>query len=169
VLAELKKMKPNLYIGGKRVGRDDPRIRPGINVMSVTFDSAQEPEWKGLLTAVDELPADAVLVASEYEEEHFLTWQHLMFFQRCADLLTKPLLVSIPSNVLANELQALREAGVNGVVVRIESEQPAGRLKELRQVIDKLVFTAPRKTRKAEPLLPYPRGKMNVTTEGEEE
>jgi aromatic ring hydroxylase len=35
-------MKPNLYIGGRRVGWEDPRIRPGINVMSVTFDLAQD-------------------------------------------------------------------------------------------------------------------------------
>jgi aromatic ring hydroxylase len=39
-------MKPNLYIGGERVGRDDARIKPGINVMSVTFDLAQDPKWK---------------------------------------------------------------------------------------------------------------------------
>ena len=89
---------------------------------------------EGLLPAVDELPADAVFVAGE-QEEHFLTWQHLMFFQRCADLLTKPLLVSIPSNISTNELQTLWEAGVNGVVVKTESEQPTGRLKELRRAI----------------------------------
>lgn len=47
----LMKMKPNIYIGGEKVGRDDPRIKPGINVMSVTFDLVQEPQWEGLLTA----------------------------------------------------------------------------------------------------------------------
>jgi len=122
-----------------------------------------------LLPTVDELPTDAVLVAGEQEKDYFLTWQHLMFFQRCADLLTKPLLVSVPSNVSTNELQTLGEAGVNGVVVRIESEQPTGRFKELRQAIDKLVFPAPRKPRKAEPLLPYPSGKTNIAAEEEEE
>jgi hypothetical protein len=110
---------------------------------------------EGLLPAIDELPVDAVFVASEQEGEYFLTWHHLMFFQRCADLLTKPLLVSIPSNVSANELQALWEAGVNGVVVGVGAEQPTERLKELRQVIDKLVLTPRRKPRKAEPLLPH--------------
>ena len=49
--ADLKKMKPNLYIGGERLGRDDSRIRPGINVMSVTFDQAREPQWQELMTA----------------------------------------------------------------------------------------------------------------------
>ena len=53
--SDLVKMKPNLYIGGEKVGRDDPRIKPGINVMSVTFDLAQDPEWEGLLTATSSL------------------------------------------------------------------------------------------------------------------
>ena len=124
---------------------------------------------ENLLPAVDELPADAILVVGEQEKDYFLTWQHLMFFRRCADLLTKPLLVSIPPNVSTNEFQTLWEAGVNGVVVKIESEQPPGMLKELRQAIDKLTLTAPRKPRKAEPLLPYPSGKTYTVVEEEEE
>ena len=126
---------------------------------------------EGLLRAVDELPVDAVLVADEQKEGYFLTWQHLMFFQRCADLLTKPLLVSIPSNVSANELQALWEAGVNGVVVGVGAGQPVERLKELRQVIDKLVFPSQRKRRKAEALLPhtYVSEEAEIATEEEEE
>jgi len=51
----LKKMKPNLYIGGERVGRDDPRIKPGVNVMSVTFDLAQDQNWEDLVTAKSSL------------------------------------------------------------------------------------------------------------------
>ena len=53
--ADLEKMKPNLYIGGEKVGRDDPRIKPGINVMSVTFDLAQDPNWEGVVTAESHL------------------------------------------------------------------------------------------------------------------
>ena len=53
--SDLRRMKPNLYIGGERVARDDARIRPGINVMSVTFDLAQEPKWDGVLTASSSL------------------------------------------------------------------------------------------------------------------
>ena len=126
---------------------------------------------EGLLRAVDALPLDAVLVADEQEGEYFLTWQHLMFFQRCADSLTKPLLVSIPPNVSANELQALWGAGVNGVVVGVGAGQPTERLKELRQVIDKLVFPSQRKRRKAEALLPYTSisREPDIATEEEEE
>lgn len=124
---------------------------------------------EGLLRAVNELPVDAMLIAGEQEGEHFLTWQHLMSFQRCADLLAKPLLVSTPLNVSANELQALWEAGVNGVVVGVGAGQPAERLKELRQVIDKLVLPSPRKQRTAEPLLPqtYISEETEIATEEE--
>ena len=48
---DLFRMKPNLYIGGEKVGRDDHRLRPGLNVLDVTFDIAQDPKWKGLATA----------------------------------------------------------------------------------------------------------------------
>ncbi|MCD6230818.1 MAG: aromatic ring hydroxylase [Dehalococcoidia bacterium] len=48
---DLLNMKPNLYIGGEKVGRGDARIQPGINVMSVTFDLAQDTDWQSLLTA----------------------------------------------------------------------------------------------------------------------
>lgn len=49
---DLFAMRHNIYIGGEAVGRNDPRLRPGINVLDVTFDLAQNPEWKGLATAI---------------------------------------------------------------------------------------------------------------------
>ena len=58
--SDLKRMKKNLYIGGERVGRDDPRIRPGINAMSVTFDLAQAPEYEELVTAISSLTGKKV-------------------------------------------------------------------------------------------------------------
>ena len=121
---------------------------------------------EGLLRAVDELPVDAVFIAGEQEEGYFLTWHHLMVFQRFADLLTKPLLASVPLNVAANELLALWEAGVDGVVVGVE--QVAGRLKELRQLIDQLAFPQ-RKQGRVEALLPHISGEAGITTEEEEE
>ena len=60
---------------------------------------------EGLLRAVNELPVDAVLVADEQKGKYSLTWHHLLLFQRFADLLTKPLLAPVPSNVTAYELQ----------------------------------------------------------------
>jgi len=124
---------------------------------------------EGLLRAVNELPIDAVLITAEQQEEYRLTWHHLMLFQRFADLLTKPLLVSIPSNVTANELQALWGAGVDGVVIEVGAGQPADRLKKLRQAIDKLAFPSQRKRGKAEALLPHIGSEASVVTEEDEE
>ena len=53
-------MRPNLHIGGERVGRDDHRLRPGINVMDVTFDLAQNPKWKGLATATSTITGEEI-------------------------------------------------------------------------------------------------------------
>jgi len=124
---------------------------------------------EGLLRAVDELPVDAVLIDGEQEEQHFLTWHDLMIFRHFAALLTKPLLVCIPSSVTANELQALGEAGVSGVIVEVGVGQPAERINELRQIIDKLTFPLQRRRRKAGALLPYISRETSVVTEEEEE
>ena len=124
---------------------------------------------ESLLRAVNELSIDAVLVTAEQDGEYSLTWHHLMLFQRFADLLTKPLLASIPPNVTANELQALWEAGVDGAVIEVEVGQPVDRLKDLRQTIDKLVFPLQRKRGKAEALLPHISRETSMTTAEEEE
>ena len=124
---------------------------------------------EGLLRTVDDLSVDAVLIAGEQEGEYSLTWHHLMSFQRFANLLTKPLLACVPSNVTANELQVLWEAGVDGVVIEVGVGKPAGRLNELRQAIDKLTFPLPRKRGKAEVLLPHIGGEGGIETEEEEE
>jgi hypothetical protein len=118
---------------------------------------------EGLLRAVNDLPVDAVLITSQHKKDYFLTWHHLMLFRCFADLLAKPLLVSIPSNVVADELQALWAAGVDGVVVKVGAEQPAGRL---REVIDKLTLPSSRK-RKAEAQLPYIGGEAEIEDEEE--
>jgi len=124
---------------------------------------------EGLLGTVNELPVDAVLVASEPGEDYSLTWHHLMLFQRFADLLTKPLLVSVPSTVTANELKVLWEIGVDSVIIEVGGDQPPARLKELRQAMDKLTFPPQRKRGKVEALLPRISGSTETVTEEEEE
>jgi hypothetical protein len=92
-----------------------------------------------------------------------------MLFQHFANFLTKPLLVSIPSNATANELQALWEVGVDGVIVEIEAGQPVGRVSKLRQTIDKLSFPSRRKQRKTEALLPHIGQETGIVADEEEE
>ncbi|MFX0039363.1 MAG: 4-hydroxyphenylacetate 3-hydroxylase family protein [Promethearchaeota archaeon] len=52
---DLKKMKPNVYIGEEKVGRDDPRIQGGMNIIKETFDRAHDPEYEDLCTATSHL------------------------------------------------------------------------------------------------------------------
>lgn len=167
--SSLGKIKQTAKVGGDFV------VFPAVNTPLVLLQNDEvgkilEVEaslGEGLLRAVNELPIDAVLITGK--ERDFLTWQHLMLFQHFADLLTKPLLVSIPSNVAAGELQALWEAGVDGVVIEVTAGQPQDRLRELRRVIDKLTFPLPRRREKTQPLLPYVSAEAGVVTEEEEE
>lgn len=123
---------------------------------------------EGLLKAINELPADAVFVTSHQKGGYCLTWHHLMIFKRLADLLIKPLLVPVPSNVATNELQVLWEAGVDGVVVEATPGQPGG-FKKLRQMIDSLTLPSKRKRMKARALLPQIREEASPIIEEEEE
>jgi len=120
---------------------------------------------EGLIKTIDELPIDAVLISREPEKDK-LTWQHLMLCRRCAELLAKPLLASVPPGVGSSELQALWAAGVVAVVVETP---PKGRISELRQIIDKLTFPPPSKRRKVEPWLPRITAETGTASEEEEE
>jgi hypothetical protein len=100
---------------------------------------------EGLLKTIDDLPVDGVLISGEAEKAGLLTWRHLMLSRRCAELVTKPLLASVPAGIGSNELQALWAAGVVAVVV---DTPPQGRIAELRQIIDKLTFPPPSKRKK---------------------
>ncbi len=119
---------------------------------------------QGLLVAVNDLPVDAALIDSKLDKG-FLTWHHLMLFQRFADLLTKPLLVSVPSNVTGDELKALWQAGVDGVVV----DGAEGKIKELRKLIDETNFPSPRKRVKGEAIIPRMAREAAAHEEAEEE
>ena len=59
-LERLRSMKPNVYMGGEVVQRDDPRILPGINVMSITFDMAKDPQNQELLTATSHYTGEKI-------------------------------------------------------------------------------------------------------------
>jgi len=59
-IERLKKMKKNVYMGGELVDRTDPRIMPGINVISLTYDLADHPEYKETLTATSHLTGKTI-------------------------------------------------------------------------------------------------------------
>lgn len=122
----------------------------------------------GLLRAVNDLPVDAVLVTDTFEDGGSLVWHQLMIFQHLAHIISKPLIVPIPADANGEELKALWEAGVDGVVVEVDTAKPGG-LKELRQSIDKLPPRSPRKRDRLEAVLPRAGGESKAAVPDEEE
>jgi len=59
-LADLKKMKKNVYVGGEKVERDDPRLMGSVRVMQTTFELAQDPEWEEVMVAESSLTGNKI-------------------------------------------------------------------------------------------------------------
>ncbi|GAG19977.1 unnamed protein product, partial [marine sediment metagenome] len=57
---KLFSMKPNVYMDGELVGRDDPRIAPAINVISQTYDLVNDPQYEGVMTATSHLSGQRI-------------------------------------------------------------------------------------------------------------
>jgi hypothetical protein len=123
----------------------------------------------GLIKTINELPVDAVFIASQQKEKHPLTWQELLHFQYFATLLAKHLLIPVPLDVAAGELQLLWELGVGGVVVETTSRQPAGGLRGLRQIIDNLTTPSKRRRMKERAIVPPLREEITTVIREEEE
>jgi len=56
----LKKLRPNVYMGGKLVARDDPAFLPGIKVIGETFNLAGDPQYEELTTAISHLTGNKI-------------------------------------------------------------------------------------------------------------
>ena len=59
-LNDLAKMRPNVYLGGERIGRDDPRVVHASHSVRLTFALAENPEYKDLLTATSHLTGKTI-------------------------------------------------------------------------------------------------------------
>ncbi|MHB1651725.1 MAG: 4-hydroxyphenylacetate 3-hydroxylase family protein [Desulfitobacteriaceae bacterium] len=59
-LNRLKGMRPNVYMDGELIGRDDPRLIPGTNVICETFNLVQDPANEELLTAKSHLTGEKI-------------------------------------------------------------------------------------------------------------
>ena len=51
----LHAMKPNIWIGKERVGRDDPRIKGGMFIIKETYDKAHDPDFEDICTATSHI------------------------------------------------------------------------------------------------------------------
>ncbi|HEY47748.1 MAG TPA: aromatic ring hydroxylase [Anaerolineae bacterium] len=56
----IKALRPNVYIDGELVSRDDPRIEPGMNVIALTYDLPQEKKYEDLFTATSHLTGEKI-------------------------------------------------------------------------------------------------------------
>lgn len=56
----LRKMRPNIYVNGEKIPRDHELQMPAINVLSKTFDYAQDPEYQDLMTATSHLTGQRI-------------------------------------------------------------------------------------------------------------
>lgn len=56
----LRSMQKNVYHNGELIGRDHPALAPGINVISLTFDAASDPELQELVTATSHLSGQSI-------------------------------------------------------------------------------------------------------------
>ncbi len=122
-----------------------------------------------LLRAVNNLPVDAVFVNDDSLSEGPIAWQQLIQFQRCAALLTKPILASIPADISSEELKLLWEAGIDGAVIDTEDLAPE-KFKSLRKTMDETKFPPRgRRREKMEAILPRPPREPAMADHSEEE
>ena len=45
-LADLARMRPNVYLGGEKIGRDDPRVIHAARAVCTTFSLVESEEGK---------------------------------------------------------------------------------------------------------------------------
>ena len=57
---KLKTMKPNVYIGDEKVGRDDFRLRGGMRIIKETFDCAHSEEFADLCVATSHITGNKI-------------------------------------------------------------------------------------------------------------
>jgi hypothetical protein len=96
--------------------------------------AVQEELPDSLLQALQWLPLDALLV----RWDGGVTVRRQLELQRLSGFARKPLLLVVENEPKAAELEALREAGVVGVVVDLTGTGGEARLKTLRATIDGL-------------------------------
>ena len=120
---------------------------------------------QGLVRAINDLPlaVDGVLLAGE---ECSVTIERLLICQRFAELVDRPLLVTVDLSAGSGELGSLSEAGVNGLV--LPGGVPAKEFAKVKGAIGALPRVSGRKAKRAA-LVPRLGGGPEFEMEEEEE
>lgn len=81
---DLKKMKPNIYIGDEKVDRTDPRLKGGMFIVKETFDRAHDPEWEDLCLAKSHITGNTInRFTNIHQSEDDLLKKQLMTRRLC--------------------------------------------------------------------------------------
>ena len=59
-LERMFRMRKNIYMGGEVIGRDDPRLKPGLDLIVDTFERVDDPDLKGLITATSHITGEEI-------------------------------------------------------------------------------------------------------------
>jgi hypothetical protein len=114
----------------------------------------EESLTSDLIRILDTMPEDAIFLDSKPEERFSLTWQKLMTLKRFAVLSAKYLLVSVPMDLTADELQVIWEMGVDGLVADVNGKESVDKFNKLRQVVEGLTPPSKRKQGKTRAIVP---------------
>ena len=95
----------------------------------------ESPLSEGFLRVIEDLPVDAVLQKGESIP---LTVQVLASYLSLRQLCAKPLLVWVDPEIDTKELEVLRDAGVNGLMVEVKKSSDVGRLTGLCKTVASL-------------------------------
>jgi hypothetical protein len=122
----------------------------------------------GLLRALNDLPADALLITDTYDNSGALQWHQLMIYRHLANFISKPLIVPVKADITEAELKALQAAEIDGVIAEMDIAKGED-LKELRKTIGKLPPRSARKRDKRGVLLPSLGGESRTAAPPDEE
>ena len=118
-----------------------------------------------MIRVMDTMPQDAVFLDDKAAGKLSLTWQKMTVYKRFSTLSTKPLLLSVPANLNADELQSIWDMGVNGLVVKVVDAESSEALKELRQTVETLIPPSKRKRDKSRAIVPQVRSEAPVVAD----
>jgi hypothetical protein len=120
----------------------------------------------GLLRAVNDLPADALLVTDAFEDK--LQFHQLMIYRHLGNFISKPLIVPVSADITEAELKALQTAEIDGVIAEMDIAKGED-LKELRKAISKLPPRTAKKREKGGVILPRMGGESPASAPPDEE
>jgi hypothetical protein len=119
----------------------DPTKTPGAAIQIENMGKILRMEGnceEALLGAVGEMPVDAVLMELGDGKETAITVYDLMLCRRVVDATFRPLLVTVASELSQEDVHALWEVGVGGIVVRSSEKNLEEQLARLQESINAL-------------------------------